>query len=89
MKFHLERQTGGLTRAIDRGTKSVHWPFHSVRANVNRGIAFLLSSIVFHIIPTALEISLVSGILVRRSGLKQTMGLTLPSLTSSGGTLPL
>lgn len=23
MKFHLERQTGGLTRAIDRGTKSV------------------------------------------------------------------
>jgi ABC transporter ATM len=21
MKFHLERQTGGLTRAIDRGTK--------------------------------------------------------------------
>lgn len=23
MKFHLERQTGGLTRAIDRGTKWV------------------------------------------------------------------
>lgn len=22
MRFHLERQTGGLTRAIDRGTKS-------------------------------------------------------------------
>jgi hypothetical protein len=24
MKFHLSRQTGGLTRAIDRGTKSVN-----------------------------------------------------------------
>ena len=49
LSFHLTRQTGGLTRAIDRGTK---------------GISFLLTSMVFHIIPTALEISLVCGILV-------------------------
>lgn len=49
LNFHLSRQTGGLTRAIDRGTK---------------GISFLLTSMVFHIIPTALEISLVCGILV-------------------------
>jgi ABC-type multidrug transport system fused ATPase/permease subunit len=49
LNFHLSRQTGGLTRAIDRGTK---------------GISFLLQSMVFHIIPTALEISLVCGILV-------------------------
>lgn len=49
LRFHLTRQTGGLTRAIDRGTK---------------GISFLLTSMVFHIIPTALEISLVCGILV-------------------------
>lgn len=48
--FHLSRQTGGLTRAIDRGTK---------------GISFLLTSMVFHVLPTALEISLVCGILVR------------------------
>jgi ATP-binding cassette, subfamily B (MDR/TAP), member 7 len=52
LNFHLSRQTGGLTRAIDRGTK---------------GISFLLTSMVFHLIPTALEISLVCGILVRRS----------------------
>ena len=26
LKFHLSRQTGGLTRAIDRGTKYVHPP---------------------------------------------------------------
>jgi ABC-type transport system involved in Fe-S cluster assembly fused permease/ATPase subunit len=50
LSFHLTRQTGGLTRAIDRGTK---------------GISFLLTSMVFHILPTALEISLVCGILVR------------------------
>lgn len=49
LNFHLSRQTGGLTRAIDRGTK---------------GISFLLQSMVFHIFPTALEISLVCGILV-------------------------
>ena len=48
-KFHLSRQTGGLTRAIDRGTK---------------GIAFLLQAIIFRIAPTALEISMVCGILV-------------------------
>ncbi|RSH93196.1 Iron-sulfur clusters transporter atm1, mitochondrial [Saitozyma podzolica] len=53
MKFHLERQTGGLTRAIDRGTK---------------GISFILSSIVFHVIPTALEITMVCGILTWKFG---------------------
>ena len=26
LKFHLSRQTGGLTRAIDRGTKCVFLP---------------------------------------------------------------
>ncbi|SPO39949.1 probable ATP-binding cassette transporter protein, mitochondrial [Pseudozyma flocculosa] len=51
--WHLTRQTGGLTRAIDRGTK---------------GISFLLTSIVFHIVPTALEISMVCGILSYKCG---------------------
>lgn len=53
LNFHLSRQTGGLTRAMDRGTK---------------GISFLLTSMVFHIIPTALEISLVCGILTWQYG---------------------
>ncbi|KAG5980792.1 Iron-sulfur clusters transporter atm1, mitochondrial [Claviceps digitariae] len=55
LSFHLSKQTGGLTRAIDRGTK---------------GISFLLTSMVFHIIPTALEISLVCGILTWQYGAK-------------------
>lgn len=53
LQFHLTRQTGGLTRAIDRGTK---------------GISFLLTSMVFHIIPTAFEITLVCGILTYQYG---------------------
>lgn len=49
LNFHLNKQTGGLTRAIDRGTK---------------GISFLLTSMVFHIIPIMLEITMVCSILV-------------------------
>ncbi|QDS71744.1 Iron-sulfur clusters transporter atm1, mitochondrial [Venturia effusa] len=55
LNFHLTRQTGGLTRAIDRGTK---------------GISFLLSSMVFHVGPTALEIGLVCSILTYQYGAK-------------------
>jgi ATP-binding cassette subfamily B (MDR/TAP) protein 7 len=55
LNFHLTKQTGGLTRAIDRGTK---------------GISFLLTSMVFHILPTALEISMVCGLLTYHYGLK-------------------
>ena len=48
LRFHLERQTGGLSRAIERGTK---------------GIDFLLNFMLFNILPTILEIALVCGIL--------------------------
>ncbi|KAI9790043.1 MAG: Iron-sulfur clusters transporter atm1, mitochondrial [Piccolia ochrophora] len=53
LNFHLSRQTGGLTRAIDRGTK---------------GISFILTSMVFHMLPTALEIGMVCGILTYQYG---------------------
>jgi ATP-binding cassette subfamily B protein len=46
--FHLERQTGGLTRAIERGTN---------------GIDTLLTFMLFNIVPTLIEIALVCGIL--------------------------
>ncbi|KAI9818012.1 MAG: Iron-sulfur clusters transporter atm1, mitochondrial [Phylliscum demangeonii] len=55
LQFHLSRQTGGLTRALDRGTK---------------GISFILTSMVFHVLPTALEISMVCGILTYQYGFK-------------------
>lgn len=55
LSFHLSRQTGGLTRALDRGTK---------------GISFLLTSMLFHIFPTVLEITMVCGILTYQYGAK-------------------
>ena len=48
LRFHLDRQTGGLTRSIERGTK---------------GIDFLLNFMLFNILPTFLEILMVCGIL--------------------------
>jgi ATP-binding cassette subfamily B protein len=51
LRFHLARQTGGLTRDVERGT---------------RGISSLLSFTLFSILPTLVEIGLVAAILVVR-----------------------
>lgn len=48
LRFHLERQTGGLSRVIERGVK---------------GIEFVLNFMLFNILPTLLEIGLVCVIL--------------------------
>ena len=51
LRFHLARQTGGLTRDVERGT---------------RGISTLINFTLFSILPTLVEISLVSAILIAR-----------------------
>jgi ABC-type transport system involved in Fe-S cluster assembly fused permease/ATPase subunit len=51
LRFHMQRQTGGLSRDIERGTK---------------GIGFLLNFMVFNILPTLLEIGMVAAILLWR-----------------------
>ena len=51
LRFHLARQTGGISRDIERGTK---------------GISFLLNFMLFNILPTLVEISLVTLILLRQ-----------------------
>uniref|UniRef100_A0A8C7WM16 Iron-sulfur clusters transporter ABCB7, mitochondrial n=1 Tax=Oryzias sinensis TaxID=183150 RepID=A0A8C7WM16_9TELE len=51
--FHLSRQTGALSKAIDRGT---------------RGISFVLSALVFNLGPTVFEMFLVSAILYYKCG---------------------
>ncbi len=48
MRFHMQRQTGGLSRVIERGIK---------------GIEFLLTFMLFNIIPTLVEILLVCAVL--------------------------
>ena len=48
LRYHLERQTGGLSRVIERGTQ---------------GMEFLIRFTTFNILPTLFEIVLVGGIL--------------------------
>ncbi|HTQ00232.1 MAG TPA: ABC transporter ATP-binding protein/permease [Casimicrobiaceae bacterium] len=51
LRFHLHRQTGGLTRDVERG---------------QRGISALVSYALFSILPTLVEITLVCAILIAR-----------------------
>ena len=48
LRFHLDRKTGAVSRAIERGTK---------------GIEFLLNFTLFNVLPTLFEVVLVCGIL--------------------------
>ncbi|EFC50451.1 predicted protein [Naegleria gruberi] len=47
LNFHLQRKTGALTSTMDRG---------------KRGINFLMTSLLFNIVPTMLELSIVTAI---------------------------
>lgn len=51
LRFHLDRQTGGVSRDIERGT---------------RGIATLLSYMLFSIIPVIIEFGLVAAVLLAK-----------------------
>ncbi|HEX2669203.1 MAG TPA: ABC transporter ATP-binding protein/permease [Gammaproteobacteria bacterium] len=44
LAFHLERQTGGLSRDIERGS---------------RGVSFVMSAILFNVLPTIIQVALV------------------------------
>ena len=48
LRFHLERQTGGMTRDIERGTRAVH---------------SLISYSLYSIVPTLIEVTLVLSLL--------------------------
>ena len=56
LRFHLERQTGGMTRDIERGT---------------RGISTLLSYLLFSIIPVILEFVLVAAVLLGAAAMRR------------------
>jgi len=51
MRFHLERQTGGVSRDIERGS---------------RGVSTLMSYMIFSILPVILEFALVAVVLLRQ-----------------------
>lgn len=65
LAFHLERRTGGLTRAIERGTA---------------GIQFVLAFMLFNILPTLLELGMVTAVLASAFG----AGIALTTLGTIG-----
>ncbi|KAF6774048.1 hypothetical protein AHF37_06800 [Paragonimus kellicotti] len=54
LSYHLGRRTGALGKAIDRGA---------------RGIQFILTALVFNLLPTGLEVGMVTSILYYKYGL--------------------
>ena len=65
LRFHLERQTGAVTRDIERGT---------------RGVSSLMGYALFSILPTLVEIALVTGVLLAKYD-PWFAGITLATLT--------
>jgi len=53
MQFHLTSKTGNLSSILDRG---------------NRSISFVLNAMVFHVAPTTVEVSLVTGLIYYQFG---------------------
>jgi len=68
LDFHLNRQTGGLARDIERGVT---------------GISFLMRFFVFNIAPTIFEITMVVGILFWNYGFNYAL-VTLAAVTAYG-----
>ncbi len=62
LDFHLSRQTGGLSRDIERGTS---------------GISFLMRFLVFNILPTLIEITMVAVILMAQFSVGYALGILL------------
>eukprot|EP00002_Diphylleia_rotans_P019146 TRINITY_DN3706_c0_g1_i4.p1 TRINITY_DN3706_c0_g1~~TRINITY_DN3706_c0_g1_i4.p1 ORF type:complete len:653 (-),score=128.31 TRINITY_DN3706_c0_g1_i4:426-2384(-) len=66
LQFHLSRQTGALSRLIDRGS---------------RGLQFMISSVLYNIFPTALEMGLACGIMANSCG-PAYVGVTLGTIAA-------
>jgi ATP-binding cassette subfamily B protein len=66
LRFHLERQTGGVSRDIERGSRAIH---------------SLLNYFIYNILPTLVEIALVIALLATRFD-GWFVGITLAALVS-------
>lgn len=63
LRFHLDKKTGALNRAIDRGTKGIEW---------------LLFFSTFNLIPNLLEILLITGVVAYFFGFWMSMLVFIP-----------
>jgi ATP-binding cassette, subfamily B (MDR/TAP), member 7 len=69
MQFHLARNTGQLSRVLDRGQRS---------------ISFVLNAMVFHVVPTMLEVGLVTALMGYQFGSAHS-GVVLATIVSYVG----
>jgi ATP-binding cassette, subfamily B (MDR/TAP), member 7 len=69
MQFHLARNTGQLSRVLDRGQRS---------------ISFVLNAMVFHVVPTMLEVGLVTALMGYQFGSAHS-GIVLATIVSYVG----
>ena len=58
LNYHLNRNTGQLTRVLDRG---------------NRSISYVLNAMVFQVVPTTIEVSVVTGLMAYQFGLQHSL----------------
>jgi len=69
MQFHLTKNTGRVSRILDRG---------------NRSISFVLNAMVFHVAPTTFEVGLVTGLVYYQFGLSHA-GVVLATIGAYTG----
>jgi ATP-binding cassette, subfamily B (MDR/TAP), member 7 len=69
LNFHLSKNTGQVSRVLDRG---------------NRSVSFLLNAMVFNVIPTALEVALVTSLVGYQFGAAHA-GVVLGTLVTYTG----
>ena len=69
MQFHLTKNTGTVSRILDRG---------------NRSISFVLNAMVFHVAPTTIEVALVTGLVYHQFGLSHA-GVVLATIAAYTG----
>ncbi len=72
LKWHLSRETGKVSKTLDRGSKSIQ---------------NILQNLLFHVAPTFLEICLVSGLLTYNFGLSYTFVCSSTFVTYCGYTI--
>ena len=69
MQFHLTKNTGKVSRILDRG---------------NRSISYVLNAMVFHVAPTTIEVGLVTGLVYHQFGLSHA-GVVLATIAAYTG----
>ena len=69
IQFHLTKNTGKVSRILDRG---------------NRSISFVLNAMVFHVVPTTVEVGLVTGLVYYQFGISHA-GVVLATIATYTG----